>query len=156
MVHSITFILKHLIFNIKNNPFLYFPNLTVVGATLKTIYLSGSLLVVFNATLFNELVVLESLLFQQCKQLTTIPNVPGHVKTLTYRSCENTDVQELQLDHFCTTVPQQSIIVSESVLHSYLTNLSSRPGNTGFYGDFCSFMVQRSLSCLSCLVCWIH
>ena len=60
--------------NIGFNPFTELPNLTPIGDTLKVLWMSHCKLTELNASIFNELVVLERILLNFCP-LTSFPDV---------------------------------------------------------------------------------
>ena len=71
---------------IGNNPFTNLPNLAPIGGTLKFLQMYNCKLTELNASIFNELVVLEEINVQHCP-LTSFPDVGGPGNTLWKIAC---------------------------------------------------------------------
>ena len=71
------------ILNIGGNPFTQIPDLAPVGDTLKFLRMWHCELTELNASIFNELVVLEEISLVKCRAITSFPDVAGPGNSLT-------------------------------------------------------------------------
>ena len=87
--------------DIGHNPFTVMPDLVPVGDTLKVLEMDDCELTELNASILNELVVLEEINLQYCRALTSFPDVAGPGNTLRAIVCAGCSVSTFpMLSHY--------------------------------------------------------
>ena len=141
-----------------NNPFTELPNLRPVGNTLKALEMFNCRLTELNASIINELVVLEILDVHMCR-LTSLPNVPGPGNTLRdilcracdlstfpllseYRALENVNVHGTPI----TSVSLSAVasLHLHRVLKLYRTRIQSLPEYPMAYENIITFLLSET------------
>ena len=87
--------------HIGGNPFTVMPDLVPVGDTLKSLKIHRCKLTELNASIFNELVVLEEINLFYCSAFTSFPDVPGPGNTLWGAYCDRCSISTFPaLSHY--------------------------------------------------------
>ena len=145
--------------DIGENPFTVMPDLAPVGDTLKVLEMRYCKLTELNASIVNELVVLEEIKLYHCKALTSFPDVPGPGNTLWEIYCDLCSVSTFpMLSHYkslkyidfvrnpMTSVSEAAVasLHLSGALHLWDTAITSLPDNPQAYENITTLWLQKT------------